>query len=130
MNSNSFFLEIIDDTFKKVDNDKFIYLGRKDSLLVHSTGEKTAARKFESPVLALCEVKACLVVGHGRQWPSMFVEANWPAMERKFSEGEEKNKQAAIWLKDNVWKIVQKVNNEVILPNDLSVDRRIYLNVI
>lgn len=56
------------DLFSKVKEGFYMYLGRKDDLLVHITGEKSNPVEMESMIDKCKYVKKSAVIGHNRAY--------------------------------------------------------------
>jgi hypothetical protein len=55
---------------------KWIYIGRRDLMLVHSSGFLTNPLPCESALRPLEEIAECQLVGHERRGPLLLVELN------------------------------------------------------
>ena len=93
-------------------NGKFVHVGRKDNLLVHSNAEKTEATKFETAVKGLSAVRACLVVGHHRPRPALLAEPDWSNLNARV-DGEAR-------LRGALWEVVMGVNAKVMIALDVN----------
>ena len=103
---------------------KWIYIGRRDLMLVHSSGFLTNPVPCESALRPLEEIAECQLVGHERRGPLLVVELNWNKVE------DESKARATIWkaveeYNDTVmaWSRVQHQEALVILPRGSHLER-------
>jgi long-subunit acyl-CoA synthetase (AMP-forming) len=55
---------------------KWVYVGRRDLMLIHSMGLYTNPVPWENALQPLEEVEECQLVGHGRRGPLLVIELN------------------------------------------------------
>ncbi|KAG2188898.1 hypothetical protein INT44_004038 [Umbelopsis vinacea] len=79
----------------------WVYVGRRDLMLIHSMGLNTNPVPWENALRPLHEIEECQLVGHGRRGPLLVVELNWNNVE---DESKARN---------NIWKAVEEYNNNV-----------------
>ncbi|KAI9286874.1 hypothetical protein BC943DRAFT_378951 [Umbelopsis sp. AD052] len=80
---------------------KWVYAGRRDAMLIHSVGSNTNPVPCENALRSLYEIEECQLVGHGRRGPLLVVELNWNNVDDECK------------ARDNIWKAVEKYNNNV-----------------
>ncbi|KAG2188899.1 hypothetical protein INT44_004039 [Umbelopsis vinacea] len=80
---------------------KWVYVGRRDLMLVHSMSLNTNPVPWENALRPLHEIEECQLVGHGRRGPLLIVQLNWNNVEDESK------------ARDNIWKAVQEYNNTV-----------------
>ncbi|KAI9286875.1 hypothetical protein BC943DRAFT_358819 [Umbelopsis sp. AD052] len=80
---------------------KWVYVGRRDLMLVHSMSLNTNPVPWENALRPLHEIEECQLVGHGRRGPLLVVQLNWNNVEDESK------------ARDNIWKAVQEYNNTV-----------------
>ncbi|KAI8579227.1 hypothetical protein K450DRAFT_243388, partial [Umbelopsis ramanniana AG] len=103
---------------------KYVYVGRRDQMLIHSMGLNTNPVPWENAIRPLDEVEECQLVGHGRRGPVLMVELNWDKIEN------EDKARATIWraveeYNDTVmaWSKVQHPEAMIILPRGSHLER-------
>ncbi|KAI8577128.1 hypothetical protein K450DRAFT_274149 [Umbelopsis ramanniana AG] len=70
---------------------KYVYIGRRDLMLIHSNGINTNPVPWENALRPLEEIEECQLVGHGRRGPGLLIELNWSKVE------DEEKARATIW---------------------------------
>ncbi|KAI8576588.1 hypothetical protein K450DRAFT_274612 [Umbelopsis ramanniana AG] len=80
---------------------KWVYVGRRDLMLIHSMGLNTNPVPWENALRPLQEIEECQLVGHGRRGPLLVVELNWNNVEDESK------------ARDSIWKAVEEYNNTV-----------------
>ncbi|KAI9286485.1 hypothetical protein BC943DRAFT_359071 [Umbelopsis sp. AD052] len=80
---------------------KYIYVGRRDQMLIHSMGLNTNPVPWENALRPLEEIEECQLVGHGRRGPLLLVELNWNKAENEAK------------ARVNIWRAVEEYNDTV-----------------
>jgi long-subunit acyl-CoA synthetase (AMP-forming) len=80
---------------------KWIYIGRRDQMLIHSMGLNTNPVPWESAIRPLKVVEECQLVGHNRRGPLLMVELDW-------SKVTDENK-----ARETIWNAVEEYNNTI-----------------
>jgi long-subunit acyl-CoA synthetase (AMP-forming) len=80
---------------------KWIYIGRRDQMLIHSMGLNTNPIPWESAIRPLKVVEECQLVGHNRRGPLLLVELDW-------SKVTDENK-----ARETIWNAIEEHNNTV-----------------
>ncbi|GAB5588432.1 hypothetical protein Unana1_03332 [Umbelopsis nana] len=80
---------------------KWVYIGRRDQMLIHSMGLNTNPVSWENALRPLDIVEECQLVGHGRRGPLIIVELDWT----KVTDEQE--------ARERVWKTVEEINDTV-----------------
>ncbi|KAI8576589.1 hypothetical protein K450DRAFT_274613 [Umbelopsis ramanniana AG] len=80
---------------------KWVYVGRRDLMLIHSMGLNTNPVPWENALRPLQEIEECQLVGHGRRGPLLVVELNWNNVEDESK------------AHDSIWKAVEEYNKTV-----------------
>ncbi|KAH8550896.1 hypothetical protein BGW37DRAFT_529410 [Umbelopsis sp. PMI_123] len=80
---------------------KWIYIGRRDQMLIHSMGLNTNPIPWENDIRNLEIVEECQLVGHNRRGPLLLVELDW-------SKVTDENK-----ARETIWNAIEEHNNTV-----------------
>lgn len=87
--------------------DHWMYVGRQDSILVFSNGEKLNPVSIEGILMAHPQIKGALVVGAGRFQPALLLEpAQHPANKKDFI--------------DSIWPLVVKANKQSVAHGQIG----------
>lgn len=103
---------------------KWLYIGRRDQMLIHTMGLNTNPVAWENALRPLDIVEECQLVGHGRRGPLILVELDWSKV------GDERKAREKVWqavqdINDTVmaWSRVQHPEAMVILPRGGTLER-------
>ncbi|KAG2175204.1 hypothetical protein INT44_007692 [Umbelopsis vinacea] len=103
---------------------KWVYVGRRDAMLIHSMGLNTNPVPWENALRSHHEIEECQLIGHGRRGPLIVVQLNWNNVD------DESKARHSIWkaveeYNNNVmaWSRVQHPEAVVILPRGCCLER-------